>query len=81
MNQGIELEGVKFPEADWEATPESIKQAVRELVRQLLEGQGKMEQLSQRVTELEEKQSKNSKNSSQPPSRDGFRRMGGSVRK
>ncbi len=50
-------------------------------MRQLDEGQGKLEQLSQRVTELEEKQSKNSKNSSQPPSKDGFGSKGGEVRK
>jgi transposase len=45
---------------------------MREIVRQLQEGKGKLENLSQRVAELEEKQSKNSKNSSQPPSKDGF---------
>ena len=81
MRQEIELEGVQFPEADWEATPESIKQAVRELVRQLNAGKEKLEQLSQRVTELEEKQSKNSKNSSQPPSKDGFGAKGEQARK
>ncbi len=81
MSHEIELEGVKFPEADWEATPESIKQAMREIVRQLNEGKGKLEQLSQRVTELEEKQRKNSKNSSQPPSKDGFGDKGGQASK
>jgi len=81
MSHEIELEGVQVTEADWEATPESIKQAVREFVRQLNKGKEKLEQLSQRVTELEEKQSKNSKNSSQPPSKDGFGAKGEPARK
>ena len=76
MSQEIERDGVKVPAADWEATPESIKGAWQEVVRQCNERLAKLEaenqQLRQQVAELAEKQKRNSKNSSQPPSRDGF---------
>lgn len=76
MSQEIDRDGVKVPAADWEATPESIKGAWLEVVRQLNERWAKLatenEQLRQQVAQLAEKQRRNSLNSSQPPSRDGF---------
>ncbi len=76
MSQEIDRDGVKVPTADWEATPESIKGAWLEVVQQLNERLAKLEieneQLRQQVAELAEKQRRNSKNSSQPPSRDRF---------
>jgi len=76
MSQEIDLGGVKVPAADWEATPESIKEAWLEMVRQMNKRLTKLEteneQLRQQVAQLVERQRRNSKNSSQPPSQDGF---------
>ena len=47
-----------MPKADWEATPPSIQALVLAL--------------SERLTQIEEKLNKNSRNSSKPPSSDGF---------
>ena len=58
MSEEIDLGGIKVPAADWEATPESIKLVLTTLL--------------QRIEALEEKLSKNSRNSSLPPSKDGF---------
>jgi transposase len=58
MSEDIDLGGIKVPAADWEATPESIKLVVMTLL--------------QRLEALEEKLNKNSRNSSLPPSKDGF---------
>lgn len=58
MSEEIDLGGIKVPAADWEATPESIKLVLMSLL--------------QRIEALEEKLSKNSRNSSSPPSKDGF---------
>ncbi|NJK29560.1 MAG: hypothetical protein HC851_15530 [Acaryochloris sp. RU_4_1] len=58
MSEEIDLGGIKVPAADWEATPESIKLVLMGLL--------------QRIEALEEKLSKNSRNSSLPPSKDGF---------
>jgi hypothetical protein len=77
MRQEIDLGGIKVPVEEWEATPERVKQVMQALVQQLQDSQGKLEQLGQRVTELEEQQRRNSKNSSQPPSKDGLGERGG----
>ena len=58
MNSEIEIAGIKVPKSDWEATPESIKAVV--IV------------LSERLEQIEEQLKKNSRNSSKPPSSDGF---------
>ena len=58
MSEEIDLGGIKVPAADWEATPESIKLMLMTLL--------------QRIEALEEKLNKNSRNSSLPPSKDGF---------
>ena len=58
MSEEIEIAGIKVPKVDWDATPASIQTLV--IV------------LSERLSQLEEKLSKNSRNSSNPPSMDGF---------
>lgn len=63
MSNEIDLGGLKVPQSDWDATPESIKLVVLALLEQL-------KLLNARVAELEEHQRRNSKNSSQPPSKD-----------
>ena len=63
MSNEIELGGQQVPQSDWDATPERIQQVVIKLVEQL-----KLQ--NDRITALEEQQRRNSKNSSQPPSKD-----------
>ena len=63
--ESIEIAGRKISAADWDATPESIKLVIEDL-------HGLVAQLSQRILALEEKINKNSKNSSIPPSKNGF---------
>ena len=58
MEESIEIAGIQVPKADWEATPLSIQSLVLAL--------------SERLTQIEEKLNKNSRNSSKPPSSDGF---------
>ena len=58
MEELIEIAGIQVPKADWEATPPSIQALVLAL--------------SERLTQIEEKLNKNSRNSSKPPSSDGF---------
>lgn len=58
MREEIEIAGIKIAQADWEATPASI--------------QGLVRNLSERISQIEEKLKKTSKNSSKPPSSDGF---------
>ncbi len=65
MIEEIELGGIKVPLRDLETTPESIKQVLKMLLEERKE-------IKQRIEELEEKLNKNSKNSSIPPSKNGF---------
>jgi hypothetical protein len=58
MTEETDLGGIKVPLTDLETTPESIKQVLKILL--------------QRIEELEERLNKNSKNSSIPPSKNGF---------
>lgn len=61
MEEPIEIAGIQVPKADWEATPPSIQALVLAL--------------SERLTQIEEKLNKNSRNSSKPPSSDGFGKL------
>lgn len=65
MIEEIELGGIKVPTAELESTPESIKQVLKFLLEE-------RKQMKQRIDELEEKLNKSSKNSSIPPSKNGF---------
>ena len=65
MTEEIDLGGIKVPLTDLETTPESIKQVLKILLEERKE-------TKQRIEELEERLNKNSKNSSIPPSKNGF---------
>jgi transposase len=65
MSEEIELGGIKVPTADLEATPESIKLVLKFLLEERKQTLAKIEALEERVN-------KNSKNSSIPPSKNGF---------
>ena len=65
MSEEIEIAGIKVPKADWEATPASIQALVLVLSERL-------QQQDERIRQLEERLNQNSKNSSKPPSSDGF---------
>jgi hypothetical protein len=65
MIEEIDIGGIKVPSTDLESTPESIKQVLRFLLEE-------RNQMKARIDELEERINKNSKNSSSPPSKDGF---------
>jgi transposase len=64
-SESIEIAGRKVTKADWDATPESVKLVIEDF-------HGMIGVLTQRVSNLEEKLNKNSKNSSIPPSKNGF---------
>lgn len=61
----IDLGGIKVPAADWESTPESIKLVLLFLLEE-------RKQMTLKIEELEERLNKNSRNSSIPPSKNGF---------
>ena len=65
MRADIEIAGIQVPQADWEATPASIRALVLVLSERL-------QQQDERIRQLEERLNQNSKNSSKPPSADGF---------
>ena len=56
MSESIEIAGIEIPQADWEATPASVRAVVR--------------LLSERLSHIEEQLNQNSSNSSRPPSSD-----------
>jgi transposase len=64
-SESIEIAGRKITKADWDATPESVKLVIEDF-------HGIIGVLTLRVSNLEEKLNKNSKNSSIPPSKNGF---------
>jgi hypothetical protein len=65
MSEEIDLGGIKVPAKDWEATPESIKLVLMFLLEE-------RNQMKLKIESLEERLNKNSRNSSIPPSKDGF---------
>jgi transposase len=65
MIEEIDLGGIKVPAADWESTPESIKLVLMFLLEE-------RKQIKEKIEEMEEKLNKNSRNSSIPPSKNGF---------
>ena len=58
MSAEINIAGIQIAQADWDATPESVKVVVTVL--------------SERLAYIEEQLNQNSQNSSRPPSSDGF---------
>ena len=75
----IEIGGIRLPRADWEATPPSIQALVRVLEsrlaqqnERLIEQSDQLAKLNERLIDLEERLNQTSKNSSKPPSTDGF---------
>ena len=57
-------------------------EAVIELIETIVKEQGKqLKELSKRLVEIENQKAKNSKNSDQPPSKDGFGKQTKSLRK
>jgi transposase len=65
MNEEIEIAGIKVPKADWESTPPSIRALVLVL-------SDRLKHQEERIAHLEERLNQNSKNSSKPPSSEGF---------
>ncbi|NEQ52872.1 MAG: IS66 family transposase [Leptolyngbya sp. SIO3F4] len=74
MSEEIEISGITVLKADWEATPPSI----RALVLLLSE---RLRQQDERIHQLEERLNQTSKNSSKPPSNDGFGQSSGKQKK
>jgi len=72
MSEEIEIAGIKVPKADWEATPPSIRTLVLVMSQRLEEQAAQIKQQEERIKELEERLNQSSKNSSKPPSSDGF---------
>jgi hypothetical protein len=65
MSSPITIAGIEIPQADWDATPESVRALVTVL--------------SERLAHIEEQLNQNSQNSSRPPSSDGFGKPGQST--
>lgn len=79
MSKSVEIAGIHIPESEWDATPASVKALVEYLVGEVTHVNEQLNQISkqlsplaERLSELEEQLSKNSKNSSKPPSSEGF---------
>jgi hypothetical protein len=71
MSEPLHLLGQQLTPADWSATPESVKWSILvQLSQQINQLEQANQKLRTRVTELEERLKRNSKNSSQPPSQD-----------
>lgn len=76
MSEEIEIAGIKVPKADWEATPPSIQALIMVLVERLNHQSEQINHLNERLSHLEERLNQTSKNSSKPPSSDGFGQAG-----
>lgn len=76
MSEDIEIAGIKVLKADWAATPPSIQAVVGALVERLAQQNEQLTQLNERLSHLEERLNQTSKNSSKPPSTDGFGQAG-----
>ena len=74
MSEEIEISGIKVPKADWDATPPSIQALVLVL-------SDRLRQQDERIQQLEERLNQTSKNSSKPPSSDGFGQPSGKPKK
>jgi hypothetical protein len=72
MSEEIEIAGIKVPKADWEATPPSIRTLVLVMSERLKAQETRIQQQEERIRQLEERLNQTSKNSSKPPSSDGF---------
>ena len=59
-----------FSDKDWQATPEPVRQYVKQLEQTISVLVNKVEQLEKRTEKLESKTNQNSQNSSKPPSSD-----------
>lgn len=76
MSEEIDLAGIKVPQADWDATPSSVRVAVSTLINlfnaRLVPLETENQSLRERVAHLEEQLKQNSQNSSKSSSKDGF---------
>ena len=72
MSEEIEIAGIKIPKADWEATSPSIRTLVLVMSERLKEQDRRIKQQDECIRQLEERLNQTSKNSSKPPSSDGF---------
>ncbi|NER01046.1 MAG: hypothetical protein F6K30_30875 [Cyanothece sp. SIO2G6] len=72
MSAEIEIAGIKVPQADWEATPPSIRALVLLMSQRLSDQAERIKAQDERLRQLEERLNQSSKNSSKPPSSDGF---------
>lgn len=72
MSEEIEIAGITVPKADWESTSPSIQGLVEVLVERLNDQSDQLSQLHERLSQLEERLNQTSRNSSKPPSTDGF---------
>lgn len=73
MIDAPQIEGIAIDPVDWAITPVSIQQLVVYLVAE-------NQELKSRLSRIEEQLAKNSQNSSQPPSQDGFRKPAVAVK-
>lgn len=67
-----EIGEIELPRRDWEATPVTVKTVVRSLIKTSTEQQKQLQELRERVAQLEDQANQTSKNTSKPPSSDGF---------
>jgi transposase len=76
MSEEIDLAGIKVPQADWDATPSSVRVAVSTLINlfnvRLFHLETQNQSLRERVAHLEEQLKQNSQNPSKSSSKDGF---------
>jgi transposase len=71
MSETLNISGHQLTQADWIATPDSVKWSILcQLNKQVIQLGQENQELRSRVSELEERLNRNSKNSSKPPSKD-----------